>query len=375
MLTNQKPEVCCIFNYPPHYREKIYKLLEDEVNCTFFFGGSSEDGKIKKLDYTVFRKTISDLKTKKLISHFYWISGSVSLVFKSYKKFILTGEPYCVSAWIILLLGKLFGKKVYLWGHGWYGDETGVKRIIKYYFHKLASGIFLYGNYSRDLMIKEGFKPEKLHVVYNSLFYDEQIEIRKTLKQISIFKDHFNNENKNIIFIGRLTPVKKLDLLLHALKKIKDKGVNLNLTFIGNGTIKDDLISLTDNLELNNDVWFYGESYDEKELSELIYNADICVSPGNVGLTAIHVMTYGTPVITHDNFVNQMPEFEAVEDGVTGGFFKENDIDSLADKIIEWSNYSVQNRDAVRDACYKIIDTKFNPYNQVGKFKKVLLDE
>ena len=33
-----------------------------------------------------------------------------------------------------------------------------------------------------------------------------------------------------------------------------------------------------------------------KIISKYLYYADICVSPGNVGLTAIHSLTYGTPV-------------------------------------------------------------------------------
>ena len=57
-----------------------------------------------------------------------------------------------------------------------------------------------------------------------------------------------------------------------------------------------------ENLNLQDQIWFYGACYDESKLGELIFNADLCVSPGNVGLTAVHSMGYGTPVITHNNF-------------------------------------------------------------------------
>ena len=43
---------------------------------------------------------------------------------------------------------------------------------------------------------------------------------------------------------------------------------------------------------------FQGAVFDESN-SELIYHSDLCVSPGNVGLTAIHSLTYGVPVATH----------------------------------------------------------------------------
>ena len=44
------------------------------------------------------------------------------------------------------------------------------------------------------------------------------------------------------------------------------------------------------------------------------------VSPGNVGLTAIHSLSYGTPVLTHNNFNNQMPEVESIQPGFNGYF-------------------------------------------------------
>jgi len=32
-------------------------------------------------------------------------------------------------------------------------------------------------------------------------------------------------------------------------------------------------------------------------------------------------MIYGTPVITHDDFDQRKPEFEAIQAGLTGAFF------------------------------------------------------
>ena len=67
---------------------------------------------------------------------------------------------------------------------------------------------------------------------------------------------------------------------------------------------------------------FYGATYDEKELSKLIYMSDLTVSPGNIGLTAIHSLSYGTPVCSHSNFNNQMPESEAIINFENGFFFR-----------------------------------------------------
>lgn len=169
-------------------------------------------------------------------------------------------------------------------------------------------------------MIENGFNPNRLFVVHNSLDYDKQIVIRNQLKKDRIYQEHFGNKYPVLLFVGRLTGVKRLDMLVEVIHMSVNRNQPLNLIFIGKGEEQEKLQKMVDNLNIESYVWFYGASYDEKELSNLIYNADICVAPGNVGLTAIHSLVYGCPVITHDNFKEQMPEFEAIQKNVTGDF-------------------------------------------------------
>ena len=60
-------------------------------------------------------------------------------------------------------------------------------------FFKLSDGVFLYGNYAKNLMESEGIDSNKLHVIYNSLNNDLQLKIRKTLSPSEVFKDFFKN--------------------------------------------------------------------------------------------------------------------------------------------------------------------------------------
>lgn len=111
------------------------------------------------------------------------------------------------------------------------------------------------------------------------------------------------------MFVGRLDPIQKLDMILKAIKLSKDKGRLYNMTYIGGGQEKENLEALTKDLGLEDRVWFYGPCYDEEVLGNLIYNADLCVAPGNIGLTAMHTLVFGTPAMTHNCFKWQMPEF------------------------------------------------------------------
>ena len=147
------------------------------------------------------------------------------------------------------------------------------------------------------------------------------------------------------------------------------------MVIVGSGSLKGDLLKQVDELALHENVWFYGASYDENENGRLLCSADLCVAPGNIGLTAIHAMTYGCPCLSHDNFPMQMPEFEAIADGKTGTFFKYNDIDSLCDAIVRWFDREDYDRAAIRENCFREIDMNWNPHNQIKIIKRIVKNE
>jgi glycosyltransferase involved in cell wall biosynthesis len=345
--------------------------MDNELGCDFYLGDALNE-QIKSMDYNSLYGYKRTLKNLTLFGNYFWQIGTLSVLFKPYRSYIIDGEPYNISNWFLLFFGRLLGKKVYTWTHGWYGRESVLKRHIKKLFFKMAHHNFLYGDYAKNLMIAEGFKENKLSCIYNSLDYDTQLKFRNEATSTSIYINHFNNSFNNLFFLGRLTESKKLDMLIHALADLNNKSIFFNLTLIGAGDANNDLHSLVKDLGLTERVWFYGACYNEIELSELIYNADLCVSPGNVGLTAIHSLMYGTPVLTHNFFPNQGPEFEAIAERETGLFYEYNNITSLADCIVEWMN--IQNdRKLIQQKCFEMIDDRYNPHFQIGILKKILL--
>lgn len=363
--------VCCSLNFAPHYREEIFLRMEKDLGCDFFFGNSSY-GSIKKIDYSKFDKKVVELVFKNFFSQFYVLEGQTQLSYSDYSHYIITGQPFNLSAWGLLILNKFRSKKTYIWNHGWYGNESFLKKLLKKAQIKLATGYFLYGNYAKILMEKEGINPKKLHVIFNSLSYSEQLKIRKHLKRSTLYAEHFKNNYPTLLFIGRLTKIKKMHLVIEAMKLAFKEKNHYNLVIIGDGVDKHSQEQLVKDSKLIQNVWFYGPCYEEERIGELIYNADLCVSPGNVGLTAIHSLMYGTPVITHNNFSNQMPEFEAIQDGITGMFFKENNPDDLKKVIMRWLKKYPNKDNSLIKACHNKIDTYYNPNNQIKTLKEVL---
>lgn len=365
-------KICCIFNLAPHYRAPIYKLMDKELPADFFFG-DKVNTPIKLMNVTDLRGYKKTVKNIRLFNTaFIWQAGTWKLVFRPYEYFIVTGSPYILSNFVIALLARLLNKKVLAWSHGM-KEYAGIKKRLreKLYF-KLCSHVLLYGEYSKDYMMAQGFKESKLIPIYNSLDHDTQLKVRNSLQPSPIYQEHFSNNDPTLIYIGRLQHWKKLDLLVEAHLRLTQQGQACNLVFIGkdvDGTQLEDLVRING---LSKKVWFYGPSYDEEEIGKLIFNADLCISPGPVGLTALHALTYGTPVITNNDFSRQMPEFEVIKRNVTGDYFSDGDVIDLTNTIGNWLKNNSGRREQIRKDAYRIIDGKYNPNYQLSVLKDII---
>ncbi len=363
----------CQINYDAsHYRETIYHAIDTEFDSDMFFGLAPDEG-VRQMDTKGFKGKIYYTKIISFGGLFYQ-KGIIPLIWKPYDVYLGLGETRGISSWLFPIVLRIFkpGKRVYFWSHGWYGKESKRQAFVKKLFFRLPNGgTFVYGDYARNLMIKAGLPADKIFVIHNSLAYPKQLALRNSITLSSLYKEHFGNNNPVILMIGRLNMRKHLDMLFNAVAKLEEAGKHYNIVLIGDGEDKDKLIELSKTLEISEQVWFYGACYDEKANAELIYNADLCVVPGDIGLTAIHSMMFGTPVITHNHFPFQGPEHEAVHPGSTGDFFEYGSIDSLARTIQEWF-VNHRDRESVRAACYHEIDTQWNPEFQINVLKKHL---
>ena len=366
-------KISFILNYAPHYREKVYELIDKSFDCRFYFGDSVE-GNIKKLDYDIFSKPAKELAVKRIKGSWCYYKNALSVLRDGADTYVLTGDMRNLSNWLVLLLLKLFypRKRSAIWTHGVYGKESKLQLFIKKVFYSLTDAVFCYGDRSKSLMIEAGIKADKIFPIHNSLDYENQVTLRSIAEDRDFYRQHFGNNNPTLIFTGRLTKVKRLDMILDAMDLLRAKGEFYNLVIVGDGEQKSDLVAKVAKLGLSDRVWFYGACYDEGILSKLIYNADLCVSPGNVGLTGIHSMTYGTPVVTHGRFELQMPEFEAIKVGKTGMFFDFGDVKSLSKTISDWFHTQQDKREQVRAQCCQEIDDNWTPTFQLDVLKTTI---
>lgn len=366
-------QIAMLFPYAPSYRKSIYQLMDQELRVDWFFCGDAIRP-LKLLDYQLLSRCNLTMRERQLFGPITYYKGLTSLHLDRYDAIIMAGVPTNISEWqIIFKYAKAKkGPRVYLWTHGWYGKETWLKRKLKHILYNRVYGLLLYGEYAKNIMLKEGFDPSRLYVIKNSLDYDSQLELRRNIVPSDIYKRYFDNNNPTLIFIGRLKSVKKLDQLINAVAVLKQKGEYYNVVFVGDGESRQDLECEVRYYGLQDNVWFIGACYDERKNAELVYNADLCVAPGNIGLTAMHSLMFGCPAISHNEFKWQMPEFESLIPGLTGDFFIYNDVTDLARCISKWFERNGELREDIRQACYNEIDKHWNPHYQLKVIQNLL---
>ena len=368
--------ICYIGNIASHYRANIFLRMCKELFCDFYIGqpfGSISN--IKTLPLSFFTTHAEMLRNIRIpFIDGYWQKGSIGLLKREYDLFIIVGEIKCLSTWFLLFFNHFFfHRKIVLWGHGWYGRESFIKKIIMKLYYSLSDRILVYGDRAKKLMEAEGIATNKIFVVHNSLDYDKQQETLKHIPQNNLIQEHFRNSFPAIVFSGRLTASKRLDIIIETLLLLNKEDFVVNCVFIGDGPERHKLEILVDRYNLCNQVWFYGECYDEITIGSIFWNAAACVSPGNVGLTAIHSLTYGCPVITHGNLSLQMPECEAITPGATGDFFEYNNCCALKDSIKKWILLSNRSKSAIQHECMNTIQREWTPDYQMQVIKECCL--
>lgn len=294
---------------------------------------------------------------------------------RRYDHVILLGNAAWPAMWAAAIFARLRGARVHFWTHGWVKPESGFGGRVRNAFYRLAHDLLLYGHYAKCIGVAQGFAPERLHTIYNSLDAEEQRKLRTSIDSselVALRQKLFGDRAALPLLIcsSRLMKVRRLDMLLDAMHALRERGFDLNLLLVGDGPVRETLAAQASTLGLT--VHFFGACYDEPTLARLTMMSDLTVAPGKVGLTAMQSLGYGTPVLTHSDFADQMPEWEAIVPGKTGDLFTNGSVDDLGRTIERWFATS-PDRERVRQECFRMIDRFWNPQNQHRLIVRALL--
>lgn len=352
--------IAIIYTHLPHYRVPVFKTLMDSEHFKYSFFYDP-----KGIDPTILSGVLVDgiqsIKTIKIGLLVFQPAVFKLAFFSNFDAYILLGNPFIITNWFGALILKFRKKAVLMWTHGWVRTNEGIKGVARHAFYRLADTLLLYGERAREIALNKGFQKKSIQVIYNSLDYKSQKKIRDSLEFL-IHKENF------FLFVGRLTKEVRLDIAIKALSILQLRQINAGMIIVGDGESKINLMRLAKNLELN--VQFRDAIYDESMLAPLFLQTAAVVSPGKVGLLAIHALAYGTPVISSGNFEEQMPEVEAIKDGLTGSLCKELSPESFAEAMCMWLDFD--KAETAKKIAIETIEKNYTPESQRSCIEEAL---
>lgn len=177
------------------------------------------------------------------------------------------------------------------------------------------------------------FQTKGIKECYQNSVQKKSIVIPNAISNKKVYEIDFSKIKKeNIITsMGRLDEQKGFDVLIKAFKKVYDKHPEYKLKIFGDGTEKDSLQSLINELDLNKNVILCGA--DQDAIFEVAKSKIYVLSSRYEGMpnALIEAMAVGTASISTD--CKYGPN-ELIEDGKNGFLVPVNDQIELANKII-----------------------------------------
>ncbi len=282
---------------------------------------------------------IPKIKKNKLlifIVPFFLLSQLIStiLTIRKYKPQILLVN-WIVPQGLIAAIIKVFYTelKIILISHG--GDvgllsSNYVLRVIGKFILKKADKVIAVSSFVRDKVVEiSKLKKSEISIISYGVDYKRfepcnSIDTQKTAPLI--------------LFIGRLEKKKGVDYLLKAIPTVAIKYPDITLKIVGNGTLKDELISLSKELNIEKNVIFIG-AIEHSLIPNFFKEAILLVAPSinseddteglpNVILEAI---ASGTPIVTTD----AGGITDIIKDKITGILVEQKNSPQLSEKIIE----------------------------------------
>jgi glycosyltransferase involved in cell wall biosynthesis len=142
--------------------------------------------------------------------------------------------------------------------------------------------------------------------------------------------DFTPRDANRLVFVGRLTTEKQIDVVLRAITKL-DPALDVTFDIIGNGDQRRNLEHLTKELGLSDRVTFHGLVSDE-QLRATLSRATLFVIASIAELQSIatmEAMASGLPIVAADAVA--LPHL--VHDGENGYLFRPGDVDDLAARL------------------------------------------
>jgi glycosyltransferase involved in cell wall biosynthesis len=194
-----------------------------------------------------------------------------------------------------------------------------------HWFYGQLDTVFVNSEEYRESWIKRGFEPEKLRIFPRGL----DTHLFHPARRDPAFFEKFGATNGQVrlLYVGRVSREKDLDLLAEAYRRLREEGLSIQLCVVGHGPYSREFS------ESLPEALFTGY-LTGKELATAYASADIFVFPSTTdtfGNVIIEAQASGVPVIVSDSGGPK----ELVENDRNGLITKSHDVEDLTRAIRE----------------------------------------
>lgn len=220
------------------------------------------------------------------------------------------------------------------------------KRAVKFNFIANIMLWFTMRRYNKCTMVVpvgEGIKDIYLNEygMKNDTYVINNATDMKFLENKELISDlikKYNIDNNKIIFsfLGRINKLKGLWLIADSLKVVKEKGLDFQMIFIGEGLDRQELEEYVKKLGLENNVIFTARLSCRDEIAALLQISDLFLFPSlydTNSLVQIEAASQKTPSLLIKGSLTAF----GLEDG-KHCFLSDYDVDKYSSKILEISN-------------------------------------
>ncbi len=243
-----------------------------------------------KFDFAV----LNDLSIKLKEWEIHLANGLFSKLIRE-KPFLVIIEGFGFPTIFSLLYTSLFHKKLIIFSaetqhtakaYSWF------RHLLRRFMVRHAQGFIAKGSLAKEYVVSLKVPQEKIFLTHYSI----DPELLGLDPNKAKEKKETTEKKKRILYVGRLTRLKGVDLLIRAYKQVKEKYPNIELGLVGDGPDEDEFKKLAEGTD---DISFEGyKQYDQ--LLPYYLNSDLFVFPtlrDVWGLVVNEAMMCGLPVI------------------------------------------------------------------------------
>jgi len=249
--------------------------------------------------------------------------------------------------------------------------QTGVARLIRHSLLTITRRAFClpdaHVNYveAHEIWASYGVDREKIFVTRNSPDTDLLFRARESLATVPPILPH---NSYRLLHVGRLVAWKRVDMLVRAFARSRQRFPKAELLIIGTGPEEAALKKLVQELHLDAAVTFLGGVYDPRLLGQYYLASSLYVLAGMGGLSINEAMCFGRPILCS---VCDGTEKVLVREGVNGRYFRDSNEDDLLEKIIWFFDHPEQSLEMGRRSV-DIIRNEVNIHTVIKGYMEAL---